>query len=402
MNDRVMLTLADYRRELSSLVAGVSLTTERVAVAVSRDRILSSPILATTSVPPERCSAMDGYAIRRADLTAGVTTFAIIDTSRAGGARPLTPHSRECVDVATGAKLPDDADVNIVLPIEHVVRDENQITVVPEKLSAKTHIRDAGESIMSGVQVALAGERVTARHIATFAASGVSHIDVVKQPRIVVISTGDEIISAATVGCQAHAGVYDTNGPFLRVAAETDGAVAQTLHVADDAATLIATLDDLSHRAECDLVVISGGVSVGERDIVGQSFSRHGTLCRVAMKPGSPQAFSLWNGVLPVIGLPGNPYATIASYYLLIRPILGSLLGRPQPANMIRLASQWERQVDITHSVFATRCYSDDGELTAKPLTESGHSMMGIAQADLLLESRPSAPTEPVVLGHAL
>lgn len=302
---------------------------ERVFVRQALDRVLAADVIAPLDVPSHDNSAMDGYAVRHADLAAsGETSLKLAGTAFAGHPFAGAVGQGEAVRIMTGAVVPDGADTIV---IQEVARLESDSVVVPAGQRAGQNVRRAGEDLRAGEPALKAGKLLRPAEIGLLASLGQAEVTLRRRVRVAMFSTGDEL---ASLGDILQAGeVYDSNrysmwGMLTRLGCE----VIDMGVVRDDPAALEAALSEAAQHA--DAIVTSGGVSVGDADFVRELMARLGEVAfwKIAMKPGRPMAFgkigkgadSAW-----LFGLPGNPVAVMASFYQFVRPALLKMMGVP-------------------------------------------------------------------------
>jgi molybdopterin molybdotransferase len=322
---------------------------ELLAPELALGRVLAEPVAAATSLPPWDNSAMDGYAIRHADVAAASedrpVRLTVVGEARAGRAPDVRVLEETAVRIATGAPLPPGADA--VVPVELTTpldaggspgprgRDATgplpAACLVHVAVGPGNAVRPVGDDIVGGTTVAAAGDLVTPAVVALAAGAGVTAVAVRRRPVVAVLATGDEVRRAGEA--LGDAGIPDANGPGLRALVRDAGAEAIDLGVAQD------RLEDVEARlrrglAEADLVVVSGGVSVGPYDVVRTAFDDvgHMNLWRVAVQPGKPFAFGradVPGKATPVLlfGLPGNPVSGFVTFELFVRPVIRRLAG---------------------------------------------------------------------------
>ncbi len=348
------LLLVEEARDRVLAAVPAALPAEVVPVVAARGRVLAAPVVAATDLPPWDNSAMDGYAVREADIAEAAEEtpirLAVTGEVAAGRAPDVVVEAGTAVRVATGAPLPPGADtvvqVELTTPLDGAgragARGRDAVGRAPASvlvhaaLTAGTNVRRRGGDLRSGAVILAPGRALGPAEIALVAGAGVPAVEVHRRPRVVVISTGDELRPAGTD--LGPAGIPDSNGPSLVALGAAAGADARHLGIApDDLGTMTRMLAEAI--ATADLVVVSGGVSVGPYDVVRPAFEAVGTvdLWRVAVQPGKPFAFGTArrpagadtaNPVL-LLGLPGNPVSTFVTFELFVRPVLRHLAGRP-------------------------------------------------------------------------
>jgi molybdopterin molybdotransferase len=306
---------------LERLLAAVAPTEpERIALADALGRSpVEAPLTATHDVPPFANSAMDGFALRADD---GIRARRVVGESRAGGPAAPSVAAGTAVRIMTGAPTPAGADT--VVPVEEADEREGFVTLASAPRTGM-HVREAGHDVRRGAPVHLPRAPITPSTVGLLAAMGCASVDVHRAPSAAILSTGDELRAPGTV--LGHGQVFDANGPALAAAvAESGGAPIVLDRAIDDAAVIEERVRDGAERA--DLLVLSGGVSVGTYDLVRTVIERLGTLdfWRIAVQPGKPLAFG-HIGRTPVIGLPGNPVSALVTFELFVRPMLRAMLG---------------------------------------------------------------------------
>ncbi|MBV9485094.1 MAG: molybdopterin molybdotransferase MoeA [Frankiaceae bacterium] len=290
--------------------------------------VLTEDVHSTFPLPPFDNSAMDGYAVRAEDIRAASPESAIVlpvvGDVAAGSTTPYTVQPGLCVRIMTGAPIPPGADA--VIPLEDTDGGIAQVAI--RKAVGSGHcIRRAGEDAPSGSEVLKAGTHLGATQLGLLAAIGRDRVHVRPRPRVVVLSTGSELVEP---GQPLHLGqIPDSNSALLTAAAIEAGAIAYRVGIVPDEPGVLAdTLEDQLIRA--DVIVTTGGVSVGTYDVVKEVLSRIGTVKfdRVAMQPGMPQGFgTIGPDKTPFFGLPGNPVSAYVSFEVFVRPALRRMLG---------------------------------------------------------------------------
>jgi len=325
--------------------------TETVPIGEALGRILAEPVVAATSLPPWDNSAMDGYAVRAADV-AGATEvepvrLVVVGEVAAGAAPERSVAPGEAIRIATGAPMPPGADsvvvVEMTTPLDATgsrgTRGRDAVGPLPSAVlvhggvPAGANIRRAADDLVAGEPLLESGTAVGPAQVALVAGAGVGTVVVHRRPRIGVLATGDELRAAGEP--LGPAGIPNSNGPGLRALVTRAGADAVDLGIARD------NLDDVLERLRrglaegCYAIVVSGGVSVGPYDVVKTAFEELGTvdLWRVAVQPGKPFALGVVPregglGPAPLFGLPGNPVSSFVTFELFVRPAIRALAGR--------------------------------------------------------------------------
>lgn len=314
------------------LALGAPLPAEVIPADVAAlGRVLAADVTSLVDLPPWDNSAMDGYALRHADLTGvhgerlGTGTLPVVDVVPAGDPRDLTLVPGVAVRIMTGAPVPSGADT--VVQVERTDAGRGAVTVL-EPVLAGANIRRRGEDVAAGATVLHAGEVLTAARLGLAAATGHATLPVRRRPRVLVVSTGSELVapgSLATGEPLAHGAIFESNSVQLAALARAAGAEVTVRTVPDDVAALRALLTDPDLAA--DVVVTSGGVSVGEFDVVRDALAEHLDLVHVRMQPGRPQAVGTLPSGAVVVGLPGNPVSSYVSFEVFVRPLLRRLAG---------------------------------------------------------------------------
>jgi molybdopterin molybdotransferase len=289
--------------------------------------VLAEDAVARTDLPGFASSAMDGFAVRSAEVAAAMPTspveLRVVGRALIGQRPDATVGGGEAVAIATGAPIPAGADC--IVPIENCETSGDVVRVLAGSPPGK-HIRPSGEDVKGGEVLVPAGRRLGAPELGLLATAGFSHPLVHPRPRVVVLSTGDELIAPSQT--PEYGQVRDSNAFLLFGALREAGAVPTLAGIVrDDVDDLRETV--LNHLAQADAFVSSGGVSVGERDVVKAAFFRRGDLdfYKVAMQPGMPQGFGHIEGK-PYFGLPGNPVSVFVSFEVFIRPAIQRMMGR--------------------------------------------------------------------------
>jgi molybdopterin molybdotransferase len=304
------------------------LPAEEVPLEEASGRVVSEPVRALVDLPPFPSSAMDGFAIRAED-TPG--TLPVVAQIAAGRPAERGLEAGESMAIATGGVVPQGADA--VIPLEYVVETDNSIDIA-EGVKAGANVRPRGGDVEAGDEIVSAGARLGPAQIGALAAAGVGAFRCARRPRAAVLATGTELRPPGEPLGPGQ--VYEANGVMLAAQLETAGAVAERLPaVEDDAAAHRAALE---RGLEADLLLTSGGVSVGPHDLVRRIELELGVeevFWGVAVKPGKPLSFGVRGRTL-VFGLPGNPVSSLVGFELFVRPAVRALQGEGEPGPAFR------------------------------------------------------------------
>ena len=299
---------------------------EVVSTLAAHGRVLAQPVVSALDVPPMDNSQMDGYAVRCADVTAAPTTLRVTQRIAAGHpGQPLAPGS--AARIFTGAPVPEGADAIVMQEASTAAGDRVTINEVPRP---GAWIRRAGFDVRRGATILPAGRRLQPQDCGLAASIGVAQLPVVRRPRVAVFFTGDELVMPGEPLPPGR--IYNSNRFVLRGLLERLGCEAIDLGIVpDDFERTRAAFVEAAGRA--DLIVTSGGVSVGEEDHVKPAVQAEGSLdlWQIAMKPGKPLAFGEVRSV-PFIGLPGNPVSSFVTFLLFARPFILRLQGVAEAA----------------------------------------------------------------------
>lgn len=316
-----MRSLTDARRDV--LAAVPALPVVSVGLFEASGLALAQPVIAGHDVPPFANSAMDGYAVRAEDVQGAPVVLEVIEDLPAGYVASLSVRPGTATKIMTGAPMPAGADA--VVPVEDAEQRDATVSIRSAVVSG-SNVRAAGGDVAAGTKIFEAGQRLGAAQLGVLASVGVSTPAVRRRPRVAILSTGDEVVDPAVVELQPGQ-IRDSNRVVLNCLLQEFGADVLDLGIVpDDAALLRATLDKASDQS--DVIVTSGGVSMGEYDLVKTVLRDLGEIdfWQVAMQPGKPFAFGLLNGV-PFFGLPGNPVSVMVAFEQLARPALLHMMG---------------------------------------------------------------------------
>ena len=294
----------------------------KVPLADALGCVLAEPVVAVADVPPWDNSAMDGYALASSDLPAAMAGGLPVSQRITAGMAPLPLQPGTCARIFTGAPLPAGADA--VQMQENVVQ-QGEVAQLQEPVAPGQNVRRRGQDIVAGAQVIAAGTRLRPQELGVIASVGLAEVSVRQPLRVAVVSTGDELVEPGTA--LAPGQIYNSNRfTLIGLLKGIDQTVLDAGILPDDLDATHARLGELS--AEADVIITSGGVSVGEADCLGQALRGGGSvdLWKLAIKPGKPFTLATYAGT-PVLGLPGNPAATLVTFLLLVRPYLLTRLG---------------------------------------------------------------------------
>ncbi|WP_111655510.1 gephyrin-like molybdotransferase Glp [Isoalcanivorax indicus] len=321
-----MMTVSDAIERLLATVPAPPVS-EQVPLAMALHRVLAEDVHSTVAVPPRDNSAVDGYAVRYAELMATAGPLPVSQRVPAGSRPPpLTPGT--AARIFTGATVPEGADT-VIMQEDSVVDDDGIRVSSPEAITAGAHIRRRGQDVALGSRVLAAGTRLSPRHIGLLGSVGLAQLPVFRRLRVAVLSTGDELVEP---GEPTHDGqIYNSNRYLLCALLSQAGFEPVDMGRVEDRL-------DVTHAALCraadaaDLVLTTGGVSVGEEDHVRAAVTLSGTLdlWRVAIKPGKPFALGEVAGT-PFMGLPGNPSAVLVTFMIMVLPWLRAAQGVAPP-----------------------------------------------------------------------
>jgi molybdopterin molybdotransferase len=374
-----LLTIAEALEQVLARV--VPLPAEAVQVEEACGRVLAEDARTRVDLPPFDSSAMDGYAVRAAD-TPG--TLPVVFRIAAGRPAPRALQPGETMAIATGGVVPPGADA--VIPIEYVVHCDNHTVEFPEPARPGANVRRRGGDLRVDQAVVTASTLLAPAHVGALAAAGLDQVRCARRPRAAVLTTGTEL---RRPGEPLGVGeVYEANGPLLGAQLASAGASVERLPSAVD--------EEEAHRAaissglEADILVTSGGVSVGPHDLVRRVEAELGVeevFWGVAVKPGKPISFGVRDGTL-VFGLPGNPVSSLVGFELFVRPAVLGLQGVADPRPQFeggRLAASVSRNRGRDQLLRARSRAGDQGTLLEPLAGQESHMIARAAEADALV-----------------
>ncbi|MCY4432414.1 MAG: molybdopterin molybdotransferase MoeA [bacterium] len=370
------------------VLSGCAVLTEApVAVDDARGLVTTDTVVAPELVPPFDNTAMDGFAVRSADVADAPVTLAIAGTIAAGAAPDVAVGPGQAVRIMTGAVIPPGSDAVVMVELTETSADGTMVTVA-QSVPPGNHIRRAGEDLTVGQTVFGPGEVLSPGHLGVLTSLGMYQVRVRPKARVGVMSTGDELVEGPQpleVGQ-----IRDSNRhTLLALLAEAGCEPVDLGSLADDEAEIAAGIR--AGVEKCDALLTSGGVSMGDYDYVKKVLDEIGDMSwmQVAIKPAKPLAFGLVEGI-PVFGLPGNPVSSMVSFELFARPGLRKMMGHPagtwhrQPV-MGRAAGPLRRRPDgKTHFARVRVEYADGQYRVTSSGGQGSHQLSAMAAADAL------------------
>lgn len=386
---------------LSRILAGVGepMPAEEVPFTHGLGRILAEDVTAALTQPPVAVSAMDGYAVRSADVASVPAKLAVIGTAPAGRPFDGVVGRGQAVRIFTGAAVPEGADAIV---IQEDAEASGDTVTLKEAASVGRFIRPAGLDFKVGSVGLRAGKRLTARDIGLAAAMNRPWLRLRRRPRVAILSTGDELVNPGETPGPGH--IVSSNAFALAAFVEAEGGEPLMLGIArDDPGDLARAI---AAAKGVDLLLTSGGASVGDHDLIAGALETAGMTLdfwKIAMRPGKPLLYGKL-GRTPVLGLPGNPVSSLVCAIVFLRPALAALLGRaggdaaPMQARLGRDLPENDRRQDYLRSELALDLA---GGLIATPFERQDSAMLSLlARAGCLVIRPPHAP--PARLGEAV
>ncbi len=381
------------------LAAMPTLPAETVGLREALGRVLAEPVVARVTQPPSAVSAMDGYAVRADDVAAAPVTLRLVGEAPAGGAYDGTLGPGEAVRIFTGGPLPRGADAIVIQ--ENTQADGAAITIL-KPAPAGHFVRPEGLDFRAGEEGVAAGRRLTVRDVGLAAAMNVPWLRVRRRPRIALLSTGDELVMPGELVGPNQ--IIGSNGLSLAAFVEARGGEALNLGIAPDNVEALARLTGEARGA--DLLVTTGGVSVGEHDLVRDALGGRGfslDFWKIAMRPGKPLLFGTI-GDTPILGLPGNPVSSLVCAIVFLGPALDAMQGlvqEPEAATAAVLGAPLDANDRRQDYLRARLAHDAEGRRVATPFERQDSSMLAtLAHADCLIVRPPQAP--PAAAGETV
>ncbi len=376
------IPLAEARAKLDAAVVPID-RTERVPLLDASGRVAAADLTAPGDVPPFDRAAMDGYAVIAADTTGASRSdpkrLICTETVYTGQMPAVRVNHGHCVQIATGAPLPAGADA--VVMVEETERDDSGGVQIFSPVHAGQHIGPRGADLATGQTVVARGDLLNPSRLGAIAAIGTLEVDVYAKPRVAILSTGNEIIDPGQPLGPGQ--IYDVNRYTLSAIVAAHGGVPVAYRTAQD--TLEELLTALDGCLQDDIVVFSGGSSVGERDLILDAIQASGEVVfhGIAVKPGKPTAFGLINGT-PIFGMPGYPTSCLSNGYALLVPFLRQMARLPAYRPLSVRVPLAQRVVSATgrHQFFTVRL--EDG--SAEPAFKASGDITSMSRADGYIE----------------
>lgn len=387
------LSVEQGREKILSLISPLA-ETESVAIQECYQRVLAREVFSPNNVPAYRNSAMDGYALRSDDLERD--SYRVVAEVLAGSHYPKTVERGEAVKIMTGAPMPLGADT--VVMREQATQNGELVSFAGAKIKAGQNVRQAGEDLAQGQAVFSIGQRVLSPEMGMLASLGFAHADAFRSLKVAIFSTGDEV--QAPGGDIEPNSIFDSNRFTLTGLLKQLGCQVIDLGIIeDDEAKMMQVLEQAAKQA--DVVITSGGVSVGDADFIKSALEKLGQIdfWRINMRPGRPLAFGQIAGK-PFFGLPGNPVAVMVSFINFVEPALRKMQGeqgwQPLKVNAIALEDLRSRQgrTEFSRGVYA---FNAQGQLTVRTTGKQGSGILrSMSEANCLIEIAPAIDTVKV------
>ena len=388
------MALMPVTEALSAVLAGAEpLPEEMVALDAAHHRVLARDVAALRTQPPQAMSAMDGYAVRSADASAVAARLKVIGEVAAGRPFEKTVGKGEAVRIFTGGVVPEGADAIIIQ--EDTVVEGGGITITEAAIAGR-HMRPAGVDFRKGEILLARGTHLTDRDLSLAAGMNYPEVPVRRRPKVAILATGDELVMPGSAPGPGQ--IVYSNGYALRALARQEGAETIDLGIATD--TVEATTRGIRRARDsgADILITTGGASVGDHDLVKQSLETEGVTIafwRIAMRPGKPMMHGRL-GALRVIGLPGNPVSAYVCGFLFLVPLIRALSGHTDihHAHETALLGRDVAANDMREDYLRARLeVRKDGELVATPVDHQDSSLLAnLAAARALVIRPPFAP----------
>lgn len=363
-----------------------ALNVETLAIADGLNRYLAKAIYSNVDLPSFSQSAVDGYALNSSAENLQDTVYEVIGEIKAGSESDHQLKDGQAIRIFTGGKIPE--GTTHVARQEIVVVEANQTICLTEHIQPQADIRFVGEEIQRGQQLADVGQRINIGALAALSMAGVQSIDVFQPPKVVVVITGDEV--AETPEDLQAGKVFDANGPLLKAWLRDYGIDAEILHIADQASEVTQCFERL--KQQYDLIITTGGVSVGDYDFVRPCAFETGfeqVFWKVKQKPGKPLFFAEYTQQAQrcyLLGLPGNPAAVYVCMQVYGKALLDALQNQRQPLQWLSGVLTHDLKSDARERFLRMQAYFDQGQLKFQSLAkQQSHMLSNLMQANSLV-----------------
>jgi molybdopterin molybdotransferase len=379
---------------LAAILAGAEpLTEEMVALDAAYHRVLARDAAALRTQPPQAMSAMDGYAVRASDASHVNARLKVIGEVAAGRPFDRVLGPGEAARIFTGGVIPDGADAVVIQ--EDTVADGTSVTITEAAIAGR-HIRPAGVDFHKGDVLLMAGSRLTDRDLSLAASMNYPELPVRRRPRVALLATGDELVMPGLTPGPGQ--IVYSNGYALRALARAEGADVVDLGIAADTRESTTAGIRRARDSGADILVTTGGASVGDHDLVQESLEAEGVqmaFWQIAMRPGKPMMHGRLGG-MRVIGVPGNPVSSYVCTLLFVVPLIRALLGCKviHHSRETAVLGRGVRANDVREDYLRARLSERaDGALIATPVDQQDSSLLGnLALARALVIRAPFAP----------